>query len=124
MENGVGAPGRAKIAFRHLRTDKWWVEPLISVVVLLSFIAYSTWRAFENDFYYVDHLVSPFYSPCLATSCPPEAAILGTPFGDWWTLVACTINFGFPTWLPLNLLLLPQDLLPRILDVTTCLFSS
>jgi hypothetical protein len=31
-------------------------------------------------------LVSPFYSPCLATSCPPEAAILGTPFGDWYSI--------------------------------------
>ena len=96
MENGVSAPGRAKIAFRHLRTDKWWVEPLISVVVLVSFIAYSTWRAFENAYYYVDHLVSPFYSPCLATSCPPEAAIFGTPFGDWWTLSPALLILVFP----------------------------
>jgi hypothetical protein len=96
MENGVGAPGRAKIGLRHLRTDKWWISPLISVLVLLSFIAYSTWRAFENDFYYVDHLVSPFYSPCLATSCPPEAAILGTPFGDWWTLSPALLILVFP----------------------------
>jgi hypothetical protein len=96
MENGVSAPGRAKIAFRHLRTDKWWIEPLISVVVLLSFIAYSTWRAFENAYYYVDHLVSPFYSPCLATSCPPEAAIFGTPFGDWYSISPALLILVFP----------------------------
>jgi hypothetical protein len=96
MENGVGTPGRAKIAVRHLRTDKWWIEPVITVLVLTGFIIYSTWRAFENDYYYVDHLISPFYSPCLATSCPPEAAFLGTPFGNWYAISPALLILVFP----------------------------
>ena len=33
---------RAAIAARTLRTDRWWVQPLITVAVLVLFIAYST----------------------------------------------------------------------------------
>ncbi len=44
----TGPRGRASIAARTLRTDRWWLQPLLTVVVLVLFIAYSTWRAFEN----------------------------------------------------------------------------
>lgn len=37
---GTGAPGRARIAARHLRTDTWWVQPAITVAVLVAFIIY------------------------------------------------------------------------------------
>src|SRR4051812_30565567 len=66
---GTGAPGRARIAARHLRTDTWWVQPAITVAVLVAFIVYSTWRAFEDAHYFVEPYISPFYSPCITKSC-------------------------------------------------------
>jgi hypothetical protein len=67
--SGGPAPRRASIAARHLRTDRWWVQPLITVVVLLSFVVYSTFRAFQNAYYFAEPYISPFYSPCITTSC-------------------------------------------------------
>jgi len=60
---------RAPIAAAHLRKDAWWTLPLTVVVVLGSFIVYSTWAAFQNAHYYVVPYLSPFYSPCLYRSC-------------------------------------------------------
>ena len=75
--SGVFSPTRAKIKERTLRTDKWWLQPLLTFSVLISFVIYATFRAFENDNYYKDHLISPFYSPCLSEACVPEATING-----------------------------------------------
>jgi hypothetical protein len=75
--SGVFSPTRAKIKERTLRTDKWWLQPLATFGVLISFVIYATFRAFENANYYVDHLISPFYSPCLSQACVPEATMLG-----------------------------------------------
>ncbi len=52
-----------------LRRDAWWALPLTVVVVLGSFIAYSTWAAFQNAHYFVAPYLSPFYSPCISRSC-------------------------------------------------------
>ena len=75
--SGVFSPTRAKIKERTLRTDKWWLQPLATFGVLFSFIIYATFRAFENANYYKDHLISPFYSPCLSEACVSEATIFG-----------------------------------------------
>lgn len=87
-------PGpRAAIAARTLRSDRWWAEPAITATVLLSFVAYSTWAAFQNANYYVRPYLSPFYSPCVATICdharagagftrPPMVGIVG----PWWAI--------------------------------------
>jgi hypothetical protein len=68
------------------RTDTWWVQPLLTVLVLSGFIVYATWRTFENGFFTtlplssyppnpgtaafnagrVGDLLSPFYSPLIA----------------------------------------------------------
>jgi hypothetical protein len=81
MATGVFSQGRAKISERTLRTDKWWVQPLITFLVLIAFIIYATFRAFENGNYFSEPLISPFYSPCLSTACVAGASLLGTPFG-------------------------------------------
>jgi len=60
---------RAPIAAAHLRKDTWWTLPLTVVVVLGSFIVYSTWAALQNAHYYTAPYLSPFYSPCLYRSC-------------------------------------------------------
>ena len=79
--SGVFSPTRAKIKERTLRTDKWWLEPLITFAVLISFVIYATFRAFENAHYFAEPLISPFYSPCLSTACVEGASLLGTPIG-------------------------------------------
>jgi hypothetical protein len=66
---GGPAPGRAAIAARTLRTDRWWLQPLLTVLVLVAFVVYSSFRAFQNAYYFSEPYVSPFYSPCLTTAC-------------------------------------------------------
>jgi hypothetical protein len=71
--NGEAAPRRASIRQRSLRTDRWWVQPLITVLVLLAFIVYATFRAFQNAYYFAEPYISPFYSPCLTTACEGDS---------------------------------------------------
>ena len=60
MATGVFSSTRAKISQRTLRTDKWWIQPLVIFSVLILFIIYATIRAFENGHYFVEPLISPF----------------------------------------------------------------
>jgi hypothetical protein len=52
-----------------LRKDNWWAGPLVTFLVLSSFVVYATYRAFENRFFFVgpspEHAtyLSPMYSP-------------------------------------------------------------
>ncbi len=47
------------------RQDRWWVGPLATAVLLLAFLVYSTWAAFQGAHYWVNgtNYLSPFYSP-------------------------------------------------------------
>jgi hypothetical protein len=93
---------RASIPERTLRTDRWWVSPLISFVVLLAFVVYATWAAFVNRNFYYKPYLSPFYSPCLSTNCAsPHAGNVGVPphlsiFGSWWGISPAIIVLIFP----------------------------
>ncbi len=68
---GSGGPdrGRAAIAARTLRTDRWWLQPLLTVLALVTFVVYSTVRGFQNAHYFAEPYISPFYSPCITTGC-------------------------------------------------------
>jgi hypothetical protein len=91
------SPARAKIEQKTLRTDRWWLSPLLTMLVLVAFIFYATFRAFQNADYYADGLISPFYSPCLSTSCVPDSALGGfTPIGSWWKMSPALIILVFP----------------------------
>jgi len=79
MGQAVGQAGRPPIAAAHLRTDAWWTLPLAVVVVLGSFIVYSTWAAFQNAHYFAAPYLSPFYSPCLYRSCLHSSFAYGLP---------------------------------------------
>ena len=81
-KTGVFATGRAMIQERTHRTDKWWLQPLITVAVFVSFIIYATFRAFEKQYYFSEPLISPFYSPCLSTACVEGSTHFGTPIGS------------------------------------------
>jgi hypothetical protein len=85
---------RAAIGAKTLRTDQWWRQSAISGGVLVAFIAYSTWAAFQNANYYAKPYLSPFYSPCIANVCNTARAgshhdvhvpYLGI-FGSWWAI--------------------------------------
>ena len=66
---------RPPIAAATLRKDTWWALPLAVVVVLGSFIVYSTWAALQNAHYFA----APFYSPCIAKSCVHSTFGYGLP---------------------------------------------
>lgn len=70
-----------------LRKDAWWAGPAVTAAVLLAFIGYATFRAFENDFFAIDPYLSPFYSPLIPTAgfgipfLSPAMLILPGPAG-------------------------------------------
>lgn len=45
------------------RRDAWWVRPLAVFLGLGAFVAYSTWAAFQGEYYHWGPYLSPFYSP-------------------------------------------------------------
>ncbi|MEV6388439.1 hypothetical protein [Nocardia xishanensis] len=94
---GVFSKTRARISERTLRTDRWWVPPLFTVLGLAAFIIYATVRSFVRTAYWVPdyHYLTPFYSPCLSASCVPGSSHFGEPFGE------------LPMWIPLGFVVLP-----------------
>ena len=46
-----------------MRRDAWWVQPGLVLLGLSAFIAYSTWAAFQGQYYHSGPYLSPFYSP-------------------------------------------------------------
>ena len=91
---------RAQVKVRTLRTDRWWLAPLLTFLGLSSFLVYGVWAIFDTS-YFVDPYIAPFSSPCLATSCPEGARFLGwAPFGDWYTLPPGLLILGLPGGYP------------------------
>lgn len=66
------------------RPDLWWVQPLAVFLGLSTFIVYSTWAAFQNEYYTFGPYLSPFYAPELFGSSPH--AWFG-PKPDWWPAI-------------------------------------
>jgi hypothetical protein len=89
--------GRAQISARTLRTDRWWLPPLLTVIGLAAWVIYATVRVFMQKWYFVEqyHYLTPFYSPCISQGCDPEAAMFGRILPDWWFLpfAAATLPF-------------------------------
>jgi hypothetical protein len=94
---GVGHQSRARIAERTLRTDRWWLSPLLYVIGFTAWLVYGVVRAATQSDYWVPayHYLTPFASPCLTSSCAPGASLFGTPFPD------------FPALIPFAVLTLP-----------------
>ncbi len=103
LAQGTGAPGRARIAARTLRTDSWRKAPILTVLGLSAWLVYATVRVFMQKWYWVGdyHYLTPFYSPCVSKGCVPEAAEFGRFLPDVW-------------WLPYAALTLPFLLLFRL----------
>jgi hypothetical protein len=75
-----------------VRSDRWWVGPLLTFLGLGGFVVYATWAALQGSHYYSAPYLSPFYSPLLyidplaAGSAPLAHAWLGE-WPSWWPAV-------------------------------------
>jgi hypothetical protein len=98
--SGIRSPGRAAIAARTLRADRWWAYPATTFTVLLAFVGYAAYAAVVNRDYYAAPYLSPFYSPCLSYHCGMVAGSAGAPhlgwFGTWWIVTPAVIILIFP----------------------------
>jgi hypothetical protein len=94
---GTAGPGRAQIADRTLRTDRYWQAPLLTAVGLIAWIAYATVRVFMQKDYFVPayHYLTPFYSPCVSKGCTPEAAEFGRWLPYHWFIPFAAITLPF-----------------------------
>ncbi len=101
--SGVTSPGRAAVPARTLRTDRWWLNPLVTFLGLSVFLIYGGVRAAMQNYYWVAeyHYLTPFYSPCVSMTCIEGAAHFGRPFPE------------FPPLIPLAIVSLPLLLLFR-----------
>jgi hypothetical protein len=73
QERGFGAT---------LRRDAWWIQPVITAIVLGSFAIYATWAAWVGTHYEWGPYLSPFYSPLIQT--------------NWWPLSPAFLILIFP----------------------------
>lgn len=92
---GTTAAGRKSGLFTHLRTDNWWLEPLLVFIVFGSFLGYSMWAGLQGEYYWAGISVNagdylcPLYSPLIfidgsaAGAAPMEHAWFGA-WPDWW----------------------------------------
>ena len=75
------------------RKDNWWIQPVVTLAGLLTFVIYSTWAAFQGKNYFLggpsdigaQNLLSPFYSPVIwdAAGITSGHALLG-PLPGWF----------------------------------------
>ena len=79
--------------YRTLRTDAWWVQPLLVVIGLGAFALYATWAALQNAHYYSAPYLSPFYSPCISANCEHKTFSL---IGSWWNLSPAFLILWIP----------------------------
>src|SRR2546429_4631682 len=72
---------RAEIPAKTLRTDRWWLAPLLTFLGLTAWVAYATVRVFMQKWYFLEgpgfHSLTPFYSPCVSNHCDAQAAEFG-----------------------------------------------
>lgn len=89
--------GRAEISARTLRTDRWWLSPLVQAVALIVLLGYVIVRLFMRNWYFVPeyNYLTPLYSPCISTLCTPGSSHFGTIFGE------------LPVWIPLPIVVFP-----------------
>ena len=94
---GVRAPGRAAISAPHLRTDRWWLPPLVTAPRPGRLRRLLDLAGLRERHYYAAPYVSPFYSPCLASNCTDmNGGADWHLFGSWWGLSPALLVLIFP----------------------------
>ncbi|MEV6526917.1 hypothetical protein AB0M43_33795 [Longispora sp. NPDC051575] len=88
---------RAAIAAKTLRTDRWWLAPLLTVLGLGAWVTYATVRVFMQNNYWVDeyHYLTPFYSPCVSNGCVEASAEFGRFLPDHPLLPYAALTLPF-----------------------------
>ena len=66
-----------------MRRDAWWVQPLVTFVILGGFVVYATWAALQGNHYEYGPYLSPFYSPLLFGE-GPHSWFGAWPQPGWW----------------------------------------
>lgn len=73
-----------------MRTDAWWIGPLLTILGFGAFLVWANVRVFENDHYYSGHggtanlatnYLTPFYSPLLFDVAKADAVQRPFPSG-------------------------------------------
>ncbi len=112
---------RASIAAKTLRTDRWWVAPLLTAAGLIAWVAYATFRVFmQADYFKIGtgfHYLTPFYSPCISNGCDPRRRRVRPVPAELADHPVRGAEPPVPAALPPHLLLLPQGLLPQLLGI-------
>jgi hypothetical protein len=85
---GISLPLQQRKFGETTRPDRWWLQPALIFLGLSAFVLYANWAAFQNQHYYYDSYLSPFYSPLLVGD-PPHA---------WFGLPPSWL----PQWLPFS----------------------
>ena len=93
----AAARPRAAITAKTLRTDRWWLAPLLTVLGLTAWLAYAVIRTFMQKWYFVEayHYLTPFYSPCVSKGCVPVSAEFGRFLPDTWFLPFAAVTLPF-----------------------------
>jgi len=99
------------------RTDNWWIAPMAVLAGLLAFVIYSTWAAWQGEYFWwsggnegFGGYLSPFYSPTIYIDSakpgvpPMDHALLGT-WPEWlqwlpgqspaWLILIFPLSFRF-----------------------------
>ena len=50
-EKFIGFMLKTEVLTNKLREDKWWISPLLVLLGLLSFVVYSTWAAWQGEYF-------------------------------------------------------------------------
>jgi hypothetical protein len=94
---------RAAITPKTLRKDRWWLAPLLTVLGLVAWLTYATFRVFMQRDFFIEganfHYLTPFYSPCLVTGDIPRgcgsAAEFGTFLPHLWFIPYAALTLPF-----------------------------
>ena len=111
--------GRERKLLSNLREDNWWISPMLVLFGLLSFIVYSTWAAWQGEYFWWSGVVnaegfggylSPFYSPPIfikegMVGIPPISHALLGAWPEWlnwlpgyspaWLILVFPLSFRF-----------------------------
>ncbi|MCZ6695810.1 MAG: succinate dehydrogenase [Acidobacteria bacterium] len=85
MAQTIAVGGHPAGTAATVRSDRWWVGPLLTVLGLGGFVIYTTWAAFQGNHYYHGSYLSPLYSPVffVEPSAAGAAPLAHSWFGTW-----------------------------------------